>query len=99
MGTLFWKSVVSTNYAEFEARVRRNAYPVYSTSAPAALGYLKVRACVRSCILLMGSERKGLALEQAAVCEYLLRLPMPGWVTSLNLAVDMGVMLYTMCGH
>jgi tRNA G18 (ribose-2'-O)-methylase SpoU len=75
MGTLFWQPVVSTNFAEFEAWLRRNAYPVYSTSAHAALDYLKVKAYVRSCILLMGSEREGLALEQAAVCEYLLRLP------------------------
>ena len=44
----------------------------------------------------MGSEREGLTPEQAAVCDALVRLPMKGQVTSLNLAVATGVMLYEM---
>jgi TrmH family RNA methyltransferase len=47
-------------------------------------------------ILLMGRERQGLTAEQAAVCELVIRLPMRGRATSLNLAVAAGVMLYAM---
>ena len=48
------------------------------------------------CILLLGSEREGLTPDQSAICERLLRLPMLGRATSLNLAVAAGVMLYEM---
>jgi tRNA G18 (ribose-2'-O)-methylase SpoU len=42
----------------------------------------------------MGSEREGLTVEQKAVCEQLVRLPMHGHVSSLNLAVATGIFLY-----
>ena len=47
-------------------------------------------------IVTLDSEREGLSAEQAAACEQLLRMPMRGKVTSLNLAVATGVMLYHM---
>jgi TrmH family RNA methyltransferase len=48
--------------------------------------------------LLLGSEREGLSEEQRAVCEVLIKLPMRGRASSLNLAVAAGVMLYEMLG-
>jgi RNA methyltransferase, TrmH family len=50
----------------------------------------------RPVILVMGSEREGLTPAQEAACHYMVRLPMTGRVTSLNLAVATGVMLYQM---
>jgi tRNA G18 (ribose-2'-O)-methylase SpoU len=47
-------------------------------------------------ILLMGDERQGLTPAQSGICQALLRLPMHGEVTSLNLSVAAGVMLYDM---
>ena len=47
-------------------------------------------------ILLIGSEREGLSVEQADVCDHLVCLPIRGRSTSLNLAVAAGVMLYAM---
>jgi tRNA G18 (ribose-2'-O)-methylase SpoU len=47
-------------------------------------------------VLLLGGERSGLTREQADLCELLLRLPMGGRITSLNLGVATGVMLYAM---
>ena len=46
-------------------------------------------------ILLMGSEREGLTPDQSAVCDAMLSIPMQGRVTSLNLAIATGVMLYS----
>jgi TrmH family RNA methyltransferase len=96
MGALFWHPVVSASFAEFAAWARRNAYHVYGASAHATLGFREVEGYARPCILLMGSEREGLTQEQAAACERLVRLPMLGRATSLNLAVATGVMLYAM---
>jgi tRNA G18 (ribose-2'-O)-methylase SpoU len=44
----------------------------------------------------MGSEREGLTASQSAICDELVGIPMQGRVTSLNLAIATGVMLYSM---
>ena len=47
-------------------------------------------------ILLMGSEQKGLSEEQIAACDVAVSMPMRGKVSSLNLAVAAGILLYTL---
>ena len=47
----------------------------------------------------MGSEQKGLSPEQRAICDETVYLPMLGKVSSLNLAVAAGVMLYEVLAH
>jgi TrmH family RNA methyltransferase len=47
-------------------------------------------------VLVLGSEREGLSAEQLAACEQVVSLPMRGKVTSLNLAVAAGILLYEM---
>jgi TrmH family RNA methyltransferase len=42
----------------------------------------------------MGSERQGLSVEQQALCDLMVRIPMVGRSDSLNLAVATGVILY-----
>ena len=96
MGTLFWKPVISATFEEFSTWAVRHAYHVYGTSAHAAVDYRSLESYDLPAILLLGSEREGLTPEQAACCEVLLRLPMRGHATSLNLAVAAGVLLYDM---
>jgi TrmH family RNA methyltransferase len=45
-------------------------------------------------LLVMGSERRGLSEELAAVCNSLVRIPMPGAAESLNVATATALMLY-----
>jgi len=45
----------------------------------------------------MGNEQKGLSKEQMQACDITLSLPMKGRVSSLNLAVATGVLLYRFC--
>lgn len=96
MGTLFWHPVVHASFDRFTAWTARHGYHLYGTSAHGTVDYRQMTGYQRPCILLLGSERQGLSAEQAAVCEQLVRLPMRGRVTSLNLAVAAGVMLYAM---
>jgi TrmH family RNA methyltransferase len=96
MGTLLRLPVVSTIFPEFAQWVERNDYHVYGSSAHGDLDYRQVVDYQRPLILLMGSEREGLTPEQAGICRGLMRLPMHGQVTSLNLAVAAGVLLYDM---
>lgn len=96
MGTLFWYPIVEATFAAFAHWVKRSAYHLYGTSTHGSSDYREIDTYRRPRILLMGSERAGLTPEQAAVCEQLVRLPMLGHATSLNLGVATGVMLYAM---
>lgn len=96
MGAQFWLPVVSASFAEFAAWAREHAYHVYGTSAHGAVDYRATGGYERPCILLLGTEQKGLLPEQLALCEKVVRMPMAGRVSSLNLAVAAGVMLYQM---
>jgi TrmH family RNA methyltransferase len=95
LGALFWLPIVSASFDDFAAWAGQHAYHIHGASEAGAATYDAV-AYRRPMILLMGSEREGLTRQQEAVCESTVRLPMVGRVTSLNLAVATGVMLYAM---
>lgn len=94
MGTVFRRPIVTASFAEFRAWTTRQGYPIYGTSAAGAIDYRTAGDIRLPLILLFGSEREGLSADQKAACHRLLRLPMHGHVSSLNLAVAAGVFLY-----
>ena len=94
MGTLFWHPVAVASFGEWARWAGQHGYHVYGTSAHASADYGSVARYERPLILLLGSEREGLSPEQTVACEQMIRLPMYGRVTSLNLAVAAGVLLY-----
>src|SRR5574341_829130 len=96
MGALFWYPIARASFDDFTRWAVQGGYTIYGTSAHAATGYRDVQSYPRPLILVLGSERQGLSAEQAAVCHHMLRLPMLGRGSSLNLAVTAGVMLYAM---
>jgi TrmH family RNA methyltransferase len=96
MGALFWHLVVESSFADFVQWARREGYTIYGSSARGSLDYRQAELYRRPAILLLGSEREGLDADQVAQCDVLLRLPMRGRASSLNLAVAAGVLLYAM---
>jgi TrmH family RNA methyltransferase len=96
MGALFRHMVASASFDDFSRWVREHGYHVYGTSARGSRDYREIDRYERPAILLLGSEREGLTDEQAAICQELLRLPMYGRASSLNLAVAAGILLYDM---
>lgn len=96
LGSIFWYPIVSASFEEWAHWARQQGYHIYGTSAKGSVNYQEVEVYERPLIVLMGSEREGLSREQAAICPRLVRLPMHGHVSSLNLAVATGVMLYAM---
>jgi TrmH family RNA methyltransferase len=94
MGAIFWIPVVQASFADFIAWARSHRYSLVGTSAHGSQDYRLVAEYNLPLVLLLGSERQGLSPEQAAHCQQLIRLPMQGRVTSLNLAVAAGIMLY-----
>ena len=96
MGAIFRHPVVRNSFEEFKQWVEEHNYQVYGTSAHGTVNYLEVERYVHPAILLLGDERQGLTPVQGEICKEILRLPMHGHVSSLNLAVTAGVMLYAM---
>ena len=95
MGALFWVPLVQAAWSEFARWARRRGYSLVGTSARGGADY---RTAEYNCptVLLLGNERRGLDDEQRTACDLLVRIPMGGHGTSLNLAVAAGVMLYEM---
>jgi len=94
MGSLFWHTLARASLEEFKGWVRQHQYQVYGTSARGSLDYRSTSGYQLPLILLMGSEREGLSLQALEICTQLVRLPMQGRASSLNLAIATGVMLY-----
>lgn len=93
MGAIFTQKLVKTSFAEFADWKLQMGYPLIGTSDEAVVDFQDV-AYPDPVLLLMGSERQGLSVEQMKVCDEMVRIPMVGQNDSLNLAVATGVMLY-----
>jgi TrmH family RNA methyltransferase len=96
MGTLFWKPVVEAGFDEFVSWARRNKYQMVGSSAHAAIDYRDFKQGEQPVVLLLGNEQKGLSQGQIAACDTVVSMPMKGRVSSLNLAVAAGILLYTL---
>lgn len=93
MGTLFWKTVVQASFDEFVAWARSGNYQLIGTSAHGDVEYQTFIPDM-SWVLVLGNEQKGLSAVQTSACAVTVSLPMKGRVSSLNLAVAAGVLLY-----
>jgi len=93
MGTLFWKPVVQTSFTNFVQWARGGNYQLIGTSAHGDVGYHTLVPQI-PWVLVLGNEQKGLTPEQTNACDVTVSLPMTGRVSSLNLSVAAGVLLY-----
>jgi TrmH family RNA methyltransferase len=93
LGAHFTKPIVQASFAEFASWASKKAVHVYGSSAHAERDY-KEAEYKPPAILLLGSEREGLSTEHLSICESVVGLPMRGSVTSLNLSVAAGILLY-----
>ena len=93
MGAVFSLQLVKTSFQEFVAWKQQHNYSVIGTSDSAPTDYTATSYKLPT-ILLMGSERLGLAQEQQAICDVMVSIPMVGQSDSLNLSVATGIVLY-----
>ena len=93
MGTLFWKPVVQASFKDFVQWVRDGKYQLIGTSAHGDVEYHTLVPHV-PWALLLGNEQKGLSREQMDACDVTVSLSMKGRVSSLNLSIAAGVLLY-----
>ena len=97
MGTIFWKPVIQASFEQFAGWARRGKYQMIGASARGDVEYQTFVADL-PWILVLGSEQKGLAPDQIRACDVTVSLPMKGRVSSLNLAVAAGILLYRFVG-
>jgi TrmH family RNA methyltransferase len=93
LGAHFTKPIIQASFADFVAWAKKNNVHIYGSSAHAERDY-KVAEYKSPAVLLLGSEREGLLPDQLAICESVVALQMRGRVTSLNLSVAGGILLY-----
>jgi len=93
MGTIFWKQIIQTSFLEFISWARRERYQLIGTSAHGDVEYQTFVPDLLW-VLVLGNEQKGLSAEQTKACDVTVSLPMRGRVSSLNLSVAAGVLLY-----
>ena len=96
MGTLFWKQVVQADFDAFRHWVKGRGYKLVGASAHAQVDYRETNLGDAPWVLLLGSEQKGLSDEQMAACDVTVSMSMHGKVSSLNLAVAAGILLYAL---
>jgi TrmH family RNA methyltransferase len=94
MGAIFWKPIVRAGFDEFIIWTKGKEFQLVGTSAHAKVDYRKTGLGESPWILLLGSEQRGLSPEQTAACNVTVSLPIRGRVSSLNLAVAAGILLY-----
>ena len=94
MGAVFNVELIACSEAEFIAFGASWSGRVIGTALSAAVDY-RGADYDGSLILLMGNEQAGLAESLLESCEQLIKIPMRGRSDSLNLAVAVGVALYT----
>jgi TrmH family RNA methyltransferase len=94
MGTIFWKPFVQASFDHFVKWTHTNGFQLIGSSAHARTDYRTFRRGGQPVILILGNEQKGLSEEQLTSCEVVLSMPMKGRVSSLNLAVAAGILLY-----
>ena len=93
MGTLFWKPVVQTSFDEFTQWARGQNIQLIGASARGDVAYHTL-VPRKPWVLVLGNEQKGLSAEQTKACDVTVSLRMRGRVSSLNLSVAAGVLLY-----
>jgi TrmH family RNA methyltransferase len=93
MGTMFWKPIVQTSFDGFVQWARARNFQLIGTSAHGTMDYHSL-VPQSPWVLLLGNEQKGLTPAQINACDETVSLPMRGRVSSLNLSVAAGVLLY-----
>jgi TrmH family RNA methyltransferase len=94
LGSIFSQRIVKARPAELARWLRSGRHLVVGTSPAGDRDYREVDYASRPVVLLMGGERVGLSKEQMALCDALVRIPMAGYVESLNLSVAAALVLY-----
>ena len=84
---------VVSNISQFIDRIKEIGFWIYGTSDDSDVSYWEP-SYIESSAIIVGSEGKGIRDLTKSKCDQLLSIPMSGDVTSLNVSVACGLVLY-----
>ena len=93
LGSIFSQRVLRTTPADFARWAKVAGVTVVGTSPDGDRDYREADYTGEA-VLLLGSERVGISADQIALCDAVVRIPMLGYVESLNLSVAAALVLY-----
>ena len=93
MGALVQQTLVRTDIEQLRRWVQQHDLQVIGAAPDGDLEYDQVRYTPPT-VLMLGAERRGLSIEQRALCQQIVRIPMVAGTDSLNLAVAGSLLLY-----
>ncbi len=94
LGSIFTQRVISADQAQLAGWLKTWGCHVVGASPDGEVDYRDADYASRPVVVFMGNERGGLSPEQLSLCDTIVRIPMGGYVESLNLAVAAGLILY-----
>ncbi len=94
LGSIFTQRMISADPAELASWTRTSGCNVIGASPDGDIDFREADYASRPVVLFMGNERGGLSPDQRDLCDTVVRIPMGGYVESLNLAVAAGLILY-----
>jgi TrmH family RNA methyltransferase len=93
LGAIFSQRIVRTTPRDFAQWARASDVTVVGTALEGSVDY-RDADYTKPVVLLMGSERIGLSETQIGLCDTVVRVPMLGYVESLNLSIAAALGLY-----
>ena len=96
MGAMFWKPVIQTTFDELLTWSRLHTLTLIGSSAHAERDFQTLSSINKPCILILGSEQKGMSKVEMNSCDLLVSIPMVGHSSSLNISVAAGILMYAL---
>ncbi len=94
LGAVFTQRIVRTTPEDLARWARDSGCLVVGTSPAGTVDFREPDYTTRPVLLIGGSERIGISPEQIAICDAVVRIPMLGYVESLNLSIATALVLY-----
>jgi tRNA G18 (ribose-2'-O)-methylase SpoU len=91
---LFSQRIVRASQADVARWLPRSGCTVVGTSPDGDKDYREADYASKPVVIMGGNERVGISKDQIALCDELIRVPMAGYVESLNLSVATALVLY-----
>lgn len=94
LGAIFSQRIVRATPKQLAAWLPRSGCSVVGTSPAGDLDYREADYASKPVVIIGGNERIGISDEQIALCDQLVRIPMAGFVESLNLGIATALVQY-----
>ena len=94
LGAIFTQRVVKATEAELAQWLPNSGCTVVGTSPQGDRDYRQVDYASKPVVIMGGNERIGISEKQTELCDALIRIPMAGYVESLNLGIATALVLY-----